>query len=136
MTPQALLGLSSQDEWKSRATVPYSAGLTEQVASAAGIGEIMRALEKTLRDMADSIESFYGNLIWAEVGFAVAVVGLALCFTGPPAIAGIVVAAIGVVTAIVSLIVVFTSTSASNTANAANLIASPQIEWTQSTFAS
>lgn len=140
MVPKALLGLD-QENWKSGATVPYASGLTEQVRSVDRIAEVVGHLESTLRDMADSIETFYADLNWAWIGAALAVAGfvVGVATAGPTlgagAIAGIVLGAIGVIQALVSIVMTATAAGDRNAANAEGVSAAAATPWATSVFA-
>jgi hypothetical protein len=140
MVPGVLLGLD-QEHWKSSATTPYSTGLTEQARSVDRIAEVVGHLESTLRDMADSIETFYADLNWAWIGAALAIAGFAvgIATAGPTlgvgAVVGIVLGAIGVIQALISLVMTATAAGDRNAANAEGVASAAATPWTTSVFA-
>jgi hypothetical protein len=139
MQPSALLG-TSQDHWKSEATVPYNTAITEQSRAADRIGDIVGELRDTLENMATSIETFYADLNWAWLGAVVAFAGLGVAlyagWTGIGAIIGGVLAIIGALQALISIVMVFTAAGDRNATNAEQLASTTAIDWTKSVFAS
>lgn len=141
MTPAALTALSS-DSWTSKAADSYQNAYAEQSNAADDVPPSAQTLIDTLEDMAASIESFFSELLWAWVGFAVSVAGLAVAIAtagptlGVGAIIGLVVAVIGVIVSLVSIIMAFTNSASRNSGVVDGLSTSSALVWPTSVFAS
>lgn len=141
LVPGSLQGTQT-DNWDSPAAVSYASGLAEQSLSTSGIGEIARNLDLALRDMADSIESFYTDAEIAYLGLAISVGGLAVAIAtagptlGVGTVLGLVASVAGLIMSIWGFVSAFTNSANRNSDDAAELAASPSITWTESAFAS
>lgn len=140
LKPASLQGTQTEN-WKSPAAVSYATGLSEQALSVKGIGEIARNLDLALRDMADSIESFYTDAEIAFLGLAISVAGLviAIATAGPTlgvgTVLGLVASVAGLIMSVWGFVSAFTNSASRNSDDAAELAASPSVVWTESAFA-
>lgn len=140
MVPTALLGLDD-DSWDSPASTSYNTAFTEQVRAVDEVSTTSRDLASVLDDMADSLDTFFFDLQWAWIGFALTAGGLVVAVAtaaptlGVGAIVGIVLAVIGTIQAIASIVLAFTNTAGRSAGLVDDLAASPAIAWPSSAFA-
>lgn len=133
--------LSANDSqyWDSDAADGYDDAIAEQMGAVDAVPETARAMVQVLNGMADSIDGFYDSLDVAVVSLALAVAGFVLAVltleTVVVAIIALIVAIISLIVAIISLVMTFMTAASTNATLAANLTATPAIDWPQTAFA-